>query len=111
MGNGRKQKMEKDEKENVCKRALKFLGFHISNEEGILLCNELDEHVWGISPEETYLPPASEDVKKDLDDVADVLMRAERFWISRAIGGICFVDNPFYGCSLEEIAIKLDLME
>lgn len=35
--------MEKDEKERICERALKFLGFH-------------------------------EDVKKDLDSVADVLM-------------------------------------
>ena len=100
--------MKKEEKENVCKRALKFLGFQISDESGILLCNEKNEHVYGISEEskEVFSPFDN----KDIDTIESVLKLSRVFWITLIDGNLKWCSNPFWRCSLEEMAIKLDLI-
>ena len=111
--------MKKDEKENVCKRALKFLGFRISDDSCILPCNEKNSHVWGIDDKNHYLNDCKfkEDRISIDEKIFNIIQKPRRFLVFnidkennlKATDGYV-VWNPFWKCSLEEIAIKLDLL-
>ena len=100
--------MKKDEKENGCKRALKFLGFQISDESGILICTEKNERVLGLSEASKHTFSGFDN--KDMDAVEKFLRFSRRFWIIKTNSHIEWCSNPFWRCSSEEMAIKLDLI-
>ena len=112
--------MKKDEKENVCKRALKFLGFRISDDSCILPCNEKNSHVWGIDDKNHYLNYCTlkEDNISIEEKIFNIIQKTRCFLVINTgkennllkvkVGDVVW--NPFWRCSIEEIAIKLDLL-
>ena len=92
--------MEKDEKDRICERVLKFLGF-IWQDKNLVKDNY---YVWG-----------SDEVCFDYIENIDMLVRFIRtskwfFAMSKDARVIDKIENPFWRCSIEEMAIRLDLI-
>ena len=114
-----KNKMDKIEVKHIYERALKFLGFHISDESCIVLCNSKNEHVWGIDEKNHYLNDCrfKEDSISIEKKIFNIIQKPKCFCVFNTCkkdnlkakdGDVVW--NPFWRCSLEEMAIKLDLL-